>query len=287
MFGQAQHATTNGLINSLAERRSPIIVSHAGVAVGSVAPNTALAVRAALASGADMVKLDVAASTDNVFFAFHDGFEEQLLGLPRNIQSLWASEVAELSYRWLDRPGRRARVERLEAVLGEFGGEPVVFALDRSWWRWPTLLKVLDGLGMPGQVVLKVPAWEGEALARLRAHRTKYAVLPICATLADVYEVVDDPDVNVVGVELIAHHPEDPWFSEVVLDEIHAHEVLVWVNSETLTTGIPLFGGLDDELALTHGPDASWKRMCSLGVDAIQTEWPWLLRSFRDHGGWD
>jgi len=285
VFGPAQHATTNELINSIAERRNPVIVSHAGVAVGSVPPNTALAVRAALLSGADMVKIDVAASVDNVFFAFHDGFEEQLLGLPRNIQSLAASEIADQSFRWLDRPGRRTRIERLEAVLGEFRDQEVVFALDRSWWRWPTLLKVLDGLGVTGQVMLKVPAWEGQALDRLRAHRTKYAVLPICSTLADVYDVVDDPELNVVGVELIAHHPEDPWFSEPVIDEIHAHEVLVWVNSETLTTGIPLFGGLDDELALTQGPDASWRRMCDLGVDAIQTEWPWLLRAFRDRGG--
>ncbi len=271
----------NGLITTLAAKRRPLIVSHGGVAVGSVPPNTSLAVRAAFASGADIVKLDVAASADNVFHLFHDGFEEELLGVSGNIQTRTAAEISELSYRWRDRPGRRARVERLITVLGESKGTERVFALDRSWWRWPTLLKVLDGLAMPEQLMVKVPAWESDALGRLRAHRTPLPVVAICSTLNDCSVVLADPDLNVVAVELITSLADDVWFQPEVLADLRGRGVLTWVNSETLTTGIPLFGGHDDERAVAEGPDAAWSRLFELGVDAIQTEWPWLLRDYR------
>lgn len=59
MFGDTAHAGTNALLNRLAEHARPMIVSHGGVAVGVVSPNTSRAVRAALLSGADAVKIDV------------------------------------------------------------------------------------------------------------------------------------------------------------------------------------------------------------------------------------
>lgn len=282
MFGDETHADTNGLINRLAETHRPLVVSHGGVASSSVPSNTTLAVRAALLSGADIVKIDVSSSVDHVFFAFHDGFEPELLGVDRNIQTMTAGEVAELSYHWKDRPGRRAWVERLTALLGGFKGRPVIFALDRSWWRWPTLLRVLDGLGMTDQVLLKVPAWESQALDRLRQHRTKYPVLAICYTLEEVRALpIHDPEINLVGVEIIAHDEEYPWFDAQVMEQLRRDHLLTWVNSETLTTGIPLFAGYDDEKAIAESPSAAWSRLFDLGVDAVQTELPWLLYHLR------
>lgn len=286
MFGQAIHAPMNELINQLAERRSVMVASHGGVAVGSAAPNTALAVQGALASGADFVKIDVAASNDGVFYAFHDGFEEELLDLRgRNIQALSSHEIGGLRYHWVDRPGRRAVVEQLVALLTQFKDREVVFALDRSWWRWPALLRVLDGLNMPHQILLKVPAREEKALAQLASHRTKYAVLPICGDLEEMRSVVGRPELNTVGVELIAHSTEDEWCQPGMIEQVHGLGILTWANSMTLTTGIPLFGPYDDERALIEGPAAGWGPLMDLGFDVIQTQWPWLLAQYRDSRG--
>ncbi|WP_232547068.1 glycerophosphodiester phosphodiesterase family protein [Propioniciclava soli] len=283
MFGHATHAQVNGLVNSLAGAGRPLVVSHAGVAVGPFPSNTTAAVRCALQSGADGVKIDVSASVDHIFYAFHDGFEDELLGEERNIQSLTAAEIAQLSYRWKNRPGHRAQVERLASLLGEFRGKPVIFALDRSWWRWPTLLRVLDGLQMADQLLLKVPGWETSALGALRQHRTRYPVLAICSTPEELAALpLGDEAVNLVGVELIAHDADHPWFDPDVLDSIHRDDLLVWINSETLTTGVPLFGGFDDEKAVLESPTAAWSHLLDLGVDAVQTELPWLLRELRE-----
>ena len=282
MFGADIHAETNGLLNRLVEAHRPLVVSHGGVSTSTVPSNTTLAARAALLSGADIIKIDVSSSVDHVFFAFHDGFENEFLGVDRNIQTMTAGEIGELSYHWKDRPLRRSRVERLTALLGEFRGRPFMFALDRSWWRWPTLLRVLDGLGMAEQVLLKVPAWEAQALEKLRQHRTKYPVLAICYTLDEVRALpIHDDEINLVGVELIAHDDDSPWFDDSVMQQLHRDHLLTWVNSETLTTGIPLFAGNDDEKAVAESPSAAWSRLFDLGVDAVQTELPWLLDHLR------
>lgn len=282
MFGAVAHAELNQLGNHLAAKRRPMVVSHGGVSGGFMPSNSWLAVQAAVASGADVVKIDVAASNDNIFFAFHDGYESELLGIDRNIQSLSAAEIGELSYVWCDRPGRRARVERLLPLMDAFRGQELVFALDRSWWRWPTLLKLLDGLNMPQQVLLKVPGWETDALEKLRTHRVKYPALAICSTPAEYDELPRDPDINIVGVELLAAYDDEAWFQREAIDMIHDDGRLAWINSETLTTGVPLFGGHDDERAIREGPDAAWSRVFDLGIDAIQTALPWLLRDYRE-----
>lgn len=284
MFGASVHASTNALLNELAAEARPLVVSHGGVSVGSIPTNTRLAVRAALMSGADLVKIDVSSSADNVFYAFHDGFEPEFLGVERNIQTMTAAEIGELSYHWKDRPGRRTGVERLTTVLGDFRGKHTVFALDRSWWRWPTLLKILDGLAMPDQLLLKVPAWEYAALEKLRQHRTKFPVLAIGSTPDELRTLpVEDESINLVGVELIAHDEESPWLDRTVIDELRRNHLLTWVNSETLTTGIPLFAGFDDERAVAESPSSAWSRVLDLGVDAVQTELPWLLHEIREH----
>jgi len=282
MFGQTQFAPLNSRLNSVLEQVGVGIVAHRGTGHASIAENTALSVKAAMLSGADMVEIDVSASSDGEFYCFHDGYEAELLGFEANLQSLTAGEIDRTSYVWVDRPGRRARVERLLPLLATFRGTPAIFNVDRSWWRWPQLLQSLAGLDMVDQLVMKCPAWEEAALHRLRDFDVKFPFIPICGSPEDVYRTVGDPSINTVGVELITTTQHHPWFSPSVIEEFHGLGVFCFVNTETLTTGIPLFGGHDDELAIQTSPAAAYGPLFDLGVDAIQTDWPWLLRDFRD-----
>ncbi|MCA0250841.1 MAG: glycerophosphodiester phosphodiesterase family protein [Actinobacteria bacterium] len=280
MFGQPRFADINSRINDAFAQAGTLIVAHRGTGHGSIADNTALAVKAALLSGADMVEIDVAASRDGEFFCFHDGYEPEVLGIDTNLQTLTAAEIDRVSHIWVDRPGRRAQVERLLPLLESFRGR-TLFNIDRSWWRWPQLLRALRALGMTDQLILKCPAWEEAALSRLREFSVKFPFIPICASPDDVYRTVGDPELNTVGVELITTTSHHPWFSPEVIEEFHGLGVFCFINTETLTTGVPLFGGYDDELAIVEGPAAAFGPLFDLGVDAIQTDWPWLVRDYR------
>ncbi len=282
MFGPSEFAPTNALLNKVMARAKPALVAHRGVGHASIAPNTASAARAALLSGADLVQIPVTASADLYFFAFHDGTEPENLGIDRNLQTLPAHEVRELSYIWRDRPGRVARVEPLLEILSAFREHGVPVIIDRSWWRWPHLLVALDTLRMPGHLILKAPAWEAEAISRLQKHPVKYPFVPICSSPDEAEEALSLTDLNLVGLELITHSLHSPWFDPGVIAEYQKRGVFVLVNSVTLTTGIPQFGGYDDETAITGSPADAWQPLIDLGVDAIQTDWPWLLRDYRD-----
>ncbi|HQD97825.1 MAG TPA: glycerophosphodiester phosphodiesterase family protein [Propionicimonas sp.] len=282
MFGQVKYEAMNAHLNSMLERRRVLISAHRGSGGGSIAVNTELGIRAAFLSGADLVEIDVSASVDGEFFCFHDGCEPELLGIEANLQTLTADEIDRLSYIWVDRPGRPARVEHLLPLLRKFKDTDTLFNIDRSWWRWPNALMALDGLYMAHQLLMKCPAWEDAALQRLREFRVKFPFVPICATPDDVYRVVNDPQLNTVGVELISNTPQSPWFSPSVIEEFQSMGVFVFVNTVTLNTGIPLFGGLDDELAIAKSPDEAYGPVFELGVNAVQTDWPALVRDYRE-----
>lgn len=282
MVGLPEFSAINAQLSETLTRAKPAVVAHRGLGHASIAPNTVGAVRAAVRSGAEIVQIPVSASADMYFWAFHDGFEPEHLGIKRNIQTLTAIDVRDQSYIWRDRPGRMARVEPLLEVLGKFAGGPTLFAIDRSWWRWPQLLIAIDTLRMPGQLLLKAPAWEHESLSRLQRHPVKYPFVPICSTPREVEEVLALDKLNIVGLELITTTRQSPWFDPEVIEEYHRRGLFILVNTVTLTTGIPQFGGYEDETAVFDSPAAAWQPLIDLGVDAIQTDWPWLLRGYRD-----
>ena len=280
MFGRPDYARVNERINRIFADRRMVIVAHRGCGVGTAPPDTPLAVSGALVSGADAINLDVCASSDLTYYCFHDGYEAELLGVEENLQTLAAAEIDKMSYIWSDQPTEPQRVAKLLPMLREFSGRTLFF-LDRSWWRWPHLLQTVDFLGIPDQIILKCPAREDTALEQLRRFDVKYPLMPICATPEEAAAVLDDRRLNVVGLELITTTAQYPWFERATIDELHAKGVFCLANTLSLTTGVPLFGGLDDRLAITDSPEAAYGPIFDLGIDAIHTDWPWLVRDYR------
>lgn len=279
MFGQERFAEVNAVFNDRFARLGTLIAVHRGTGMASIAENTAGAVTAAVASGGDIVEIDAVSSTDGEFFAFHDGYETELLGKGENLRKLTAAHIRALSYRYVDRPGRTVRVAPLLELLGAFRGD-TLFNVDRSWDWWDALLPALDSLDMAGQLLLKCRGW-GDQANLLRDHPVKYPFMPICATLEQAHRYLDDPLLNTVGVELLATDTGSPFLDPGVLADLRERGVFTMVNAEVLTTGVDLFAGYDDETAVLRSPDEGWGPLFDLGVDVIQTDWPWLLRDYR------
>ncbi|RPF28942.1 glycerophosphodiester phosphodiesterase family protein [Georgenia muralis] len=280
MFGQERFATTNALLGARAAEVGTLIVVHRGTAVGSLVENTPESVVAAVASGGDVVEIDVVASTDGEFFAFHDGNEQRLLGTDTDLRACTAREIRAHRYVHSARPGRPAPVAGLlELLAGVPAGTPV--NVDRSWAWWESLLPALDTLGMSDRLLLKCAAAATDRIAVLRAHPVKYPFVPICTTPEEAHRYLEDPELNTVGVELLARDAASPFLDHEVLAGLRARGAMVLVNAEVLTTGRDLFAGHDDERAVLCSPEEGWGPLFDLGVDAIQTDWPWLLRDYR------
>jgi glycerophosphoryl diester phosphodiesterase len=276
MFGQARYQDVNALLNTHLAERTPLICVHRGTGLGNVPENTADAVAAALRQGADMVEFDVIRSADGTFFMFHDGAEPYAFDREDDIRELSAEEVRALRYHW---SSHTAGPSELGEVLTRFRGD-ALFNVDRSWWYWDDLLPFADRFDMAGQLVLKSPA-EEEWLEKLRQHPVKYPFVPMVHSRADLDAVRGDPDVNLVGVELISCHPQNELADPGVVAEMHEQGLFCLLNAINLPDGVPLYAGMDDHTSVFGDPDEGWGRLIEAGADVIQTDWPDLLGRYR------
>lgn len=272
MFGQTRYRPVNALLNARLTERAPLIAVHRGTGLGNIPENTWLAVEAALRQGADMVEIDVVESTDGDFFLFHDGGERHAFDQDVDIRRMTTDQIRTLRYRWID---HRAGVTGLDLLLGRLRPD-VLLNVDRSWWYWDDLLPFLDRFDMPGQLVFKSPVDE-EWLTKLRRHPVKYPFMPMVRSRADLDAVRGDPDINLVGVELIAERAEDELAQPSVVTEMHEAGLAVLVNAINLPDGVPLFAGRDDHTSVFGDPDEGWGWLIRHGADIIQTDWPDLL----------
>ncbi len=285
-FGKPRYAEINALLNRRFLEAGTLVMAHRGTASGSIAENTSGAVLAAVRSGADIVEIDVTGSSDGEHFVHHDGVEGQHLTTDVNLTRMPAAAIEEMSYRWLERPDRSVRLERLSALLRGFRShsrDAVIFNIDRSWWWWPAVLDELADLDMTSQLLLKCHARNADAVEILAAHRVKFPFMPICFTVADAERWLDRDDLNVVGIEVIAPTPDSPFTDPEVIARLRSRGVFVLVNAEVLPIAVQCFPGLCDERAILEGSDAGWGPIFDLGADVIQTDWPWLLADYREY----
>jgi glycerophosphoryl diester phosphodiesterase len=272
MFGQTQYRHINALLNAKLVERTPLVAVHRGSGHGHVPENTWLAVEAALRQGAEMVEIDLIESTDGDFFLFHDGGERQAFDRDVDIRRLSNDQIRTLRYRWID---HQAGVTDLDLLLSRLGPE-VLLNVDRSWWYWDDLLSYVDRFDMPGQLVFKSPVTQ-EWLEKLRRHPVKYPFVPMVRTRADIDAVLGDPDINLVGVELIAERDEDELAQPSVVTEMHEAGLACLLNAINLPDGVPLFAGHDDRTSVFGDPEDGWAWLIRHGADIIQTDWPDLL----------
>ena len=284
-FGKPQYASINARLNAKFAEKGTIIAAHRGSWRGNIIQNTLAAYRTAFLLGADMVETDTTATRDGVVYSLHDGVEPILLGLPRNATRL-TSEVID-RYACLNALGAPTKqyVERLETVCaGLTHGE--LINVDRCWRGGGHVLEVLDRFPhMLEQAVLKAPLREKWVFEKLNGHDRKYMFMPICYTMKEVEEALSYPDLNVVGVELTAQTESDELFGREAVDALHARGLYAWVNTLVITDAEPdaaLYAGLDDDISIKQDPALGWGRLMDMGVDVLQTDWPGLVREYRE-----
>lgn len=269
-------------LDALCERvGSPLVIAHRGTTLGSFPDNTVRAAIAALRSGADVVEVDVIRSTDGEHYLFHNGYEGKHFAGAEDLRTLTAAEIDELSYCWQGERGT-VRPTRLLDLLRTL--PDAWLNIDRSWSCWPELLDLLTEAGAARRVLLKSPP-EPEALAALAAHSTPFLYYPIVRTPEQFAQVRAVPGLNLVGAEILADSPEDPYADPAAVAALAAEFPLVQVNALNLENGARLYLGHDDETALLEGPEAGWGPLVRSGATAIQTDWPHLLREHLEQHG--
>lgn len=283
-FGQTRFEETNALLNAKFEEKGVLIAAHRGSWHGNIVQNTLNAFKAAIRMGADILETDTTATLDGKVYALHDGAEPLLFGIPRNATKLYGGVIE--GYPMLNALGvpTMQRIQTLEEILeGLNHGE--LLNIDRTWRARGMVPALLDRHPhMLRQAILKAPLREIALIEQLNAHPVKYMLMGICYSMADVERLLAYPELNVVGIELIAPTQESELFSDEAIASIHSRGLFTWVNALVITDLMreeALYGGLDDDVSVLHGPEHGWGRLMDKGIDVIQTDWPSLVRDYR------
>lgn len=283
MIGRECYREINRLLEERFDKKKALIAVHRGTWGGNIVENTVPAYRTALSMGADLFECDIAVSTDGVLYTFHDGEEARLLGITENIRSVSSQVVDEQIYKNSIGENSGVHVGRLEEVFTSFTKEEL-FNIDRGWDALPQIDALISHYPQViRQAVIKTPVKE-KYLEFFQHCPRKYMYMPIAYSMDDVKKAFSWPEINMVGVELIAHTKEGELFQKENIHWIKEQGMYIWVNAITLSNEKKhiLYGGLNDDIAILGDPDGSWGKLLEMGVNVIQTDWPMQLHTYRE-----
>lgn len=282
MIGKACYREINRLLEEQLDKKNVLIAVHRGTWGGNIIENTIPAYKMALSMGADLFECDVAMSTDGIIYTFHDGGEPRLLGEMKNIRTISSEEIDKQIYKNSIGEPSGVSVGRLEEVFTSFTHHEL-FNIDRGWDFLPQIDALMCQYPKTiRQAIIKTPVKDCY-LEFFQNCPTKYMYMPIAYSMEDVKKALAWPDINIVGVELIARTKEEELFQKENIHWIKEQDLYVWVNAITLSNEKKhvLFGGLNDDTALLDNPNHSWGKLFEVGVNVIQTDWPVQLQAYR------
>ncbi len=283
MFGKKKFSDINETLNRRFEEKKALIAVHRGTHAGNIVENTIPAFETALQMGGDLFEFDLASSTDGEIYAFHDGTEPRNLGCTENIRTMSGAQIERLFYKNADWAISGVPVEKFENIIRHFSGDEL-YNIDRAWDILPQITCVLKKHPHAiRQAVIKAPVRQ-EFLEFFSSCPEKYMYMPIVHNMEEVHAALSRPDMNLVGMEVIAKTSNDELYRQKNLDFIIRQGLYVWANTITLSglAESKLFGDLNDDLAMLAGYDQSWGEALRKGVRVLQTDWPLQLSQFRD-----
>lgn len=256
-----------------------LIAAHRGTFGGNVIDNTYFSSKIAIELGADIVEIDSILSTDGVLYAFHDNEEKRKLGIGANIKTLSSVEIDKLEYYNVLGEKSGQKVTKLEELLKKLKGKSFI-NLDRSWGHFEEIFKLVEKLEMEEQVIIKSPPID-EVYNFLRKNPKKLMYMVIARKKEEVYKFLNS-DINLVAAELIFTDKNQEIVSKEFLEELKEKNIKIWINSITLGAEEKhnLSGNYDDNNSFED--NSGWKELVKIGADIIQTDWPSLLKQFRD-----
>lgn len=260
--------------------RKTMIAAHRGVAGGNIPGNTPDAFDAALAQGAGLVELDVAASRDGGLFVFHPGMEYAYLNSERLIRDMTKEEVAQLRFVNGDRTPTVQKVCTLDEVLEHLKGRCYI-NVDKYWDNVEAITEAVRRHGMEQQVLVKTAPDEA-VFERMERVAPDIAYMLILRNEDKWTERMGRWNIRYVGVEALFETEDAELASEEYVRRMHSLGKLVWVNAIVYDYRAVLSAGHNDDISAIGRMEEGWGWLLKKGYDIIQTDWPLMLRQYME-----
>ncbi|WP_440896817.1 glycerophosphodiester phosphodiesterase family protein [Amphibacillus sp. Q70] len=280
MIGKSDYQAINKYLNQQISEKKKLIAVHRGSSAGNIIENTIPAYVAALKMGGDILEADVVLSKDREMFHFHSGMERKNFQRDIDIQQYTSNEIEHLTYINDNLEETNYPVEKLEDTLNYFKGKCLI-NIDRAWDFFPEVCQLVEKTGTTKQIILKGPLNQ-QVISFLQENPTKFMFMPKVSTLAELDQVLAIDGINIVAVEIKAETTNSDFFQSDNIMKIKAEKLLVWINALTMNDTKKLFAGYDDNLSIVKAESDGWGTILNKGADIIQTDWPSLLKDYRE-----
>ena len=87
---------------------------------------------------------------------------------------------------------------------------------------------------------------------------------------------------KVPALEILPEKEEDAIFRESTFQWLSDHQIKIWCNSLSLAKRLVYGAGFDDLRSLHFGGDEGWGILIDRGIQIIQTDWPYELKTYLD-----
>lgn len=263
------------------KNHEPLIASHRGKFSSSVMENTSLAFLTAVNQGADMVEMDLDITKDGRIVGHHDDKIKRLFHSDTRISDWTLDELMAMPlYNYID----EICVEKFETfneILDSLK-DKTILVLDKCWHCWDEVYRLLKEKDMVEQTIFKFYLQDESAYAWAAAH-PDCMFIPMSGNvdlLDHLYQLAQVT--KVPALEILPEKEEDPCFQDSCFQWLADHGIKVWCNSLSLAKRLVYGAGYDDLKSLRFGGDAGWGVLVDKGVQIIQTDWPYEVRSYLD-----
>ena len=271
------------------ENNRVLVASHRALACGNIPPNTIVAFRAGIRSGADVIECDVSKMADGTLIMFHPGTERQCTSFQKG--DIARMTFPELQGHFYHSCTDGARTQYSFVTLDdalECMRDQCYINLDKCWDCLPEIMQTVRRHGMEEQILLKSNVKTEADLAfldQVEALAPDVRYMPVYYDEDRWTEAILRRKVRFWGVEAVFKEEDNVLASREWIDGMHKHGIKLWVNAIVFDYRRMLAGGHTDDLAVSEDPDGHWGWMCDRGFDIIQTDFPTLLRDYlRDSG---
>ncbi|BBC74276.1 conserved hypothetical protein [Altererythrobacter sp. B11] len=254
-----------------------MVVAHRACWKGS-SENSINAIRACIAAGIDMVELDVRATRDGKLVLMHDATVDRMTNGSGKVADLNWATLSKLRLRQGNglhdgkpAPLTARRIPTFEEAL-RAASDRILINVDAKVPLSPAVLALVDAVGGRRQILFKAEA-TAEQVQALAPWVDEVRFMPILREPG----IRDDPAAAIAAYDPL--HPvayevdvKDRVFAPGLTPIIRPRCARYWVNS--------LSGRVFSDTEAVADPDAVWGRLVDLGVDAIQTDEPIMLKTY-------
>lgn len=286
----------NDRFRAVMEEKRVMILAHRGVAGGNILDNTLESFDLAIRQGADMMEIDVCASTDGDLFVLHDGMEPILVLQEKRLTEMSTAEIRQLRYTNKNMCNIDHGVNTFDEVLEHLKGRTLI-NLDRCWVCWDKVIPIVERHGMADQILFKSPP-DKRYIDFMAAQKRPYMYMPVIWYPEEI-EYAKASGLNMVAVEIIGYREDATVMQPAFLETMHNQGVSRLVAA--LTLGNPIYneakliarwkasgsrlvnalvdgniliaGGHDDDTSILGNPDDGWGWLVERGFNMLMTDW--------------